>query len=152
MKVPARQSFAGVLLLGLALLAGGCSSFNREWKSAARGPGGKALAGRWEGKWVSHQNGHTGRLLCVLKRGSDTNYTAHFRATYWKIFRASYQVDFTGASEAGGWQFHGQENLGWFAGGVYRYHGRISPTNFFSTYECKYDQGTFELKPAPGNE
>ena len=146
MKVPARQTFACVLLLGLGLLVNGCSSFNREWKSAAANPpAADSLAGRWEGKWLSDVNGHNGALRCVLKRGSDTNYTAHFKATYWKIFRASYRVEFLGEFRDGIWQFHGEENLGWFAGGDYHYGGRISATNFFSTYECKYDHGTFAL-------
>jgi len=43
------------------------------------------------------------------------------------------------------WQFQGDENLGWLAGGVYHYEGRVSPTNFHSTYRSKYDHGTFEM-------
>ena len=146
MKVPARQTFVRALILGLALLANGCSSFNREWKKAAASQPANSLEGRWEGKWRSDKNGHTGKLLCLLARESDTNYHARLKATYWKIFRASYAVTFTGELRDGVWQFKGDEDLGWFAGGVYRYEGRVTPTNFFSTYRCKYDHGTFELQ------
>jgi hypothetical protein len=146
MKAPARQTFALALTFGLLLLANGCSSFNREWeKAAANHKLPNSLEGRWEGKWLSDKNGHTGKLLCLLTRESDTNYHAHFKATYWKIFRASYHVQFTGGMRDGVWNFHGDEDLGWFAGGVYHYKGRVTPTNFFSTYRSEYDHGTFEL-------
>jgi hypothetical protein len=146
MKVPARQTFACALMLGLLLLVNGCSTFNREWKKAAASqPTPNSLDGRWEGKWFSDKNGHTGKLLCLLTRESDTNYHAHFKATYRKIFRASYAVAFTGEMQDGAWQFKGDEDLGWLAGGVYHYEGRVTTTNFFSTYRCQYDHGTFEL-------
>lgn len=145
-KVPRRQTFAFVLVLAVALLAGGCSSFSREWKSAAANPpAADTIEGRWEGKWLSDVNHHNGALRCVFKRVTSTNYTAHFKATYWKIFRASYRVGFSGELKDGVWQFQGAEDLGWLFGGIYHYRGRIVPTNFFCTYECKYDHGTFEL-------
>ena len=145
MKVPARQIFARTLALGLLVLAGGCSTFNRDWKTAAANPSTNSLEGRWEGRWLSARNGHTGNLRCLLTRENDTRYRARFKATYWKIFRADYAVTFTGELRAGAWQFNGDKNLGWFGGGVYHYEGRLTPTNFFSTYRCKYDHGTLEL-------
>jgi hypothetical protein len=42
--------------------------------------------------------------------------------------------------------FHGSENLGVLAGGVYTYEGNATATSFFSTYKSKYDHGTFEMK------
>ena len=45
----------------------------------------------------------------------------------------------------GGVAFHGSENLGKLAGGVYTYEGKANATNFFSTYFCKYDHGTFQM-------
>jgi hypothetical protein len=146
MKVPARQTFAFALTFGLLLLVNGCSSFNREWKKAAATQSNQSsLEGRWEGKWLSDKNRHTGKLRCLLTRESDTNYRARFKATYWKIFRASYLVKFTGEMRDGVWHFKGDEDLRWFAGGIYHYEGRVTPTNFFSTYRCKYDHGTFIL-------
>ena len=145
MKVPARQNLASMLALGLALLANGCTTFNREWKATATQPTANSLAGRWEGSWLSDQNGHHGNLRCVLSRASDDIYDAHFHATYWKIFSATYSVRFTGEIRDGVWHFNGSEDLGTMAGGVYHYEGRLTPTNFFSAYRCKFDHGTFEL-------
>jgi len=131
------------------LLLCGCCSFNRAWNKAGRTPPPPAdsIEGRWEGRWLSDVNGHTGRLRCVLTRGgNNTNtYTAHFRATYWKIFRYSYKADFPFEPREGVWHFLGDKNLGWLAGGVYHYEGRVSPTNFYSTYRSKYDHGVFEM-------
>jgi len=132
-------------MLGLVLLVNGCSSFDRNWKAAAGPPAANSLEGRWEGKWLSAVNHHTGTLRCLLTRESETTCRAQFKATYWKTFSASYAVTFTGERQEGVWLFKGDKNLGWFAGGVYHYEGRVTPTNFFSTYHCKYDHGTFEL-------
>ena len=85
----------------------------------------------------------------MLTRSSDTNYTAHFWATYWKVFRYSYKVDLDFEQRDGVWHFRGDENLGWLAGGVYRYTGTVSSTNFHSCYESKYDHGTFEMDRPP---
>ena len=43
------------------------------------------------------------------------------------------------------YQFLGEANLGWLAGGLYHYEGSATGTNFFSTYRCKYDHGTFQM-------
>lgn len=135
--------FAGILT---TLLLCGCCGFNRAWNKAGQ-PSVPAdpIEGRWEGRWLSDVNGHTGRLRCLLTRNSDTNYTARFRATYWKIFRYSYKVDLAFEHRDSTWQFQGVENLGWLAGGVYQYAGSVSPTNFQSTYRSKYDHGVFEM-------
>jgi hypothetical protein len=137
------------VLFSVLLLCGGCS-FSRAWNQAGRTPPpADSIEGRWEGRWLSEHNGHTGRLRCVLTRSGDrtsTNtYTAHFRATYWKIFWYSYKAEFPFEPREGVWHFQGDENLGWLAGGIYHYEGRVSPTNFHSTYRSKYDHGTFEM-------
>jgi hypothetical protein len=44
-----------------------------------------------------------------------------------------------------GFKFSGQANLHWYAGGIYKYEGHADATNFFSTYSCKYDHGTFQM-------
>ena len=131
--------------LALVLLCG-CSTFNRDWKRAAQQPATPAsIEGLWEGKWLSDVNGHTGRLRCLLSRESDSRYQARFRATYWKVFRFSYTVPLQ-FEQRDAWHFTGEENLGKLAGGVYRYEGHATPTNFFSTYHSKYDHGTFQMR------
>lgn len=136
-------SLVGILVV---LLLCGCSSFNRAWHQAEQTPTPPdSIAGRWEGKWLSDVNGHTGRLRCLLTPKNDTIYTARFRATYWKIFRYSYQVDLQFEMRDGLAHLKGEENLGWLAGGVYQYSGNVTPTNFQSTYSSSYDHGVFEM-------
>jgi hypothetical protein len=33
------------------------------------------------------------------------------------------------------------------AGGIYEYEGELNQVRFECTYRCKYDHGTFRLKP-----
>jgi len=131
--------------LALALVCG-CSTFNRDWKNAGQQSASSLIEGRWDGKWLSDVNGHTGRLRCLLSRETDNRFQARFRATYWKVFRYSYTVSFQFEERDGAWHFTGEENLGKLAGGVYRYEGHATPTNFFSTYGSKYDHGTFQMR------
>ena len=44
------------------------------------------------------------------------------------------------------WLFRGAEDLGTLAGGVFRYVGSASVTNFHSTYDSKSDRGTFDMR------
>jgi len=136
-----------VLTLLLAIFASGCSTFNRHWdRAAGQLPPADAIAGRWEGAWTSDVNGHTGRLRCLLTRESEASYRAQFRATYWKLFRFSYAVSLAVAERDGVWRLNGEEDLGKMAGGVYRYEGQVSPTNFDATYSSKYDHGVFKMQ------
>jgi hypothetical protein len=137
-----------IFTLGFAaLLLTGCSSFNREYKAALAQPIPSIdISGPWEGNWLSDKNGHTGKLRAVLRQTGSDNYEAHFHATFWKILRASYRVPLRFEEVNGLTVLHGQQNLGRLSGGVYTYEGQATPENFFSTYESKYDHGTFEMK------
>ena len=42
-------------------------------------------------------------------------------------------------------RFNGQENLGWLAGGVYRYDGTTDGQAFDCTYQSKHDHGRFQM-------
>ena len=140
--------------LGLALLAAGCSSFDRDWDAAAATlrpsvPG--SIEGRWLGTWHSDANHHTDELRCLVTRTNDA-YSARFHARYRKVFRFrfGYTVPLTVTEKEGAFQFEGAADLGWLAGGRYTYEGRATPTNFFSTYSSKYDHGVFEMtRPKP---
>jgi len=144
---PGESGFLVVLLLMLVIVATtGCSTFNRDWKTAAATPAPvNDLTGRWQGTWVSEVNGHTDKLRCLVSRQSETNYTARFHAKYQKIFSFGYTVNLAVKNSDGNFQFQGEANLGKLAGGVYHYAGHASATNFFSTYHCKYDHGTFRM-------
>ncbi len=137
------MAVAGILILSVT----GCSSFNRAWRSAEKIPvTPDSMAGRWQGHWSSDANGHSGKLLCIVSRQNDGDYAARFRATYMKILKFSYTVPLKVEPQDGGWHFHGEENLGSLAGGVYQYEGKATLTNFNSTYRSTYDHGVFEME------
>jgi hypothetical protein len=133
------------LLLLLPLFGSGCSSFEREWKTAAVAPAANGLTGRWQGTWLSHSNGHTGKLRCLITPQSNDVYQARFHATYGKALSYSYTAPLHAQNADGVFQFRGDANLGWLAGGRYHYEGQASRTNFFCTYRCKRDHGVFEM-------
>jgi hypothetical protein len=142
-KVKSKRLWAITLLL--PWLAG-CSSFNREWRAAAKqSQSPNNISGRWEGTWQNTNNSHRDKLRAILTRVSEGEYQAHFHAKYKKVLTFTYQATFRGAWTNSQFVFHGEENLGKLAGGTYKYEGRISPTNFFSTYDSRYDKGTFTL-------
>lgn len=135
-----------MLSIVLALLICGCSGFHRQWKQAGQQPVlTDSIAGRWEGSWRSDVNAHSGRLRCIITPQSNDLYAARFRATYLKILRFSYTVPLTVNASNTVWHFRGEEDLGAAAGGVYRYVGSATAANFHSTYDSKYDRGTFEM-------
>ena len=136
-------------VLGLFLC--GCSSFNREWKSAApaSSPPLVSIDGAWAGEWRSDKNGHHGSLRCVITRQSESLYAAHFRAKYWKIFQYTYPAVLHGTEFRGVATLKGEADLGFFAGGVYQYEATVTPTEFHATYTSKYDHGKFEMARPP---
>jgi hypothetical protein len=144
-------------LAGLALLVGatGCSSFNREWREGAVRPSPtSALAGRWQGSWQSEVNGHHGALRALITAANDNHHEVKFDAAFkhWATLFITIHADYTVRMETSpatnGVTFRGSEDLGWLSGGVYTYEGRADGTNFFSTYDSKYDRGTFQMRRA----
>lgn len=132
--------------LGLAALFGGCSTFTYDWRQAAKQPTPtNDITGRWDGSWMSTANGHRGALRCLVTKRADGGFDARYRATYQRVFTFSYTVPLRPQSDADTAGFRGEADLGWLAGGLYKYEGRARPTNFFSTYDSKYDQGTFQM-------
>ncbi len=137
-------------LVALLIVVGsGCSTFNYEWRQAKRKPvPSNEITGPWEGRWVSDANGHQGRLRALITQVDTNHYDVKFHAAYkkWVTVHFGYTVRMeTRAKEEGGVSFQGRENLGALAGGVYTYEGHANPTNFFSTYDSKYDRGTFQM-------
>ena len=147
----ARLTLAALVLL--VMCVSGCSRFHGAWKRAAEAPAPTSgLEGRWEGVWVSDHNGHHGRLRCLVTHQSNGVYQAWFHAKFQKIFSFAYKVPIQVEATADGYRFHGQEDLGTMAGGLYTYDGSVEGTNFFSTYKAKYDYGTFRMgRPAPSD-
>lgn len=141
------RSFAHLL----AALFGNCTDFNRHWKRhSARSQTPDGIEGRWQGEWVSEENGHTGKLRCLLIKEEANRYRARFHATYSKVLRVCYTVPLTAQETNGRCVLKGEVDLGRLAGGVYHYRGEADAMTFNCTYACAYDHGTFALKrPEP---
>jgi hypothetical protein len=147
------------LVLTLALLCAGCSRFEKDWRTAAalNSTSTTSLAGRWQGTWKSDVNGHTDELRCLIQPAGEGQFTARYHARYRRgLFRFTFQytVPLVAKATDSGWTFSGQADLGWLAGGMYRYAGTVSSNRFHSTYDSRYDRGTFEMQRAPraGNQ
>ena len=102
------------------------------------------IQGRWQGTWLSEVNGHTGKLHCLVAKQDDGKYQARYHAKYRKILSFGYTVALDATQTNGIYKFSGEADLGW-AGGVYRYEGQASSTNFLSTYKSKHDHGIFQM-------
>lgn len=139
-------------VFGCGVLGVGCSGFRGTWRDAERaGVTPVGMEGRWEGQWLSESNGHHGRLRCVVTRQSNDVYQAWFHAKYWGCLSFAYKVGLRVEEEETRDVFHGEEDLGRLAGGVYHYSGWATATNFFSTYRCSRDHGTFQMtRPGGG--
>jgi hypothetical protein len=136
-----------LMLLGfLPLITGGCTSFDHDWQKAARDfPAPDDIQGRWTGTWVSEVNGHTDGLRCVITKREDGIYKARFLARYHKVLSIGSVVPLKVQVANNEFTFTGDKGLGWLKGGMYHYEGRATATNYFSTYSCKYDHGTFQM-------
>jgi hypothetical protein len=137
----------------LAALFNNAADFKRRWKQDTPPPAAaNGLQGRWQGEWISEVNGHRGALRCLLTRGETGDYKATFHAVYASILRVCYTVPLHGQWSDGQLKLEGDADLGALAGGIYHYHGQAGEQGFVCVYSCKYDHGTFRLKPAPANE
>jgi len=86
-----------------------------------------------------------------MYRFDDHTYEARFKATYWKIFRVGYDVALLVERKPdGSFRLSGENDLGWWGGGVYHYEGDVSSTNFAATYRSRYDHGTFQMQRPAG--
>jgi len=147
----------GLLLLAMLFLSA-CSAFNYEWRQAAKKPvPSDDIVGPWEGHWLSHANGHNNQLRALITPVDTNHYDVKFHAAYksetfsFITVHFGYTVRMETKPSTNGIGFHGSEDLGALAGGVYTYDGHASPTNFFSTYKSKYDHGVFEMKRPDDN-
>ena len=140
------ESMRRIWLLILVLVTG-CCGFNREWdRAVVEPPGTNAVAGRWDGFWMSERNGHNGRLRCLIQPATKGTFSARFHARYWKVLSFGYTVPLAVRCSNEVCRFESEANLGKLAGGVYRYAGTVAGTNFHSSYRSKYDHGYFQMR------
>jgi hypothetical protein len=129
----------------LAALFNNRADFQRRWHEAAGAPAGAGLEGRWEGEWVSEENGHRGALKCLLTKAGPGGYQAMFYAVYARFLSVAYTVPLHGETSGGKLQLKGEADLGNLAGGIYHYEGEADVTSFNCSYRCAYDHGVFRL-------
>jgi hypothetical protein len=136
----------------MTLCVSGCSTFNYEWRREGRKPTpANDITGRWEGSWLSKANGHNGALRCLVWRETNDVLRARFYSTYDGWLHFGYTAFLHPHPGTHGVAFDGEADLGKLAGGVYKYSGHATPTNFFSTYKSKYDHGTFQMTRPEGS-
>lgn len=141
------RAAAGALAACL-LTAGGCGNYNALWRQATTRPveHSDPLVGAWEGTWTSELREDGGRLWCLITKRPDGRYDARFKAIYWGLLTAKYTIALTTEKLADIWRFHGQEDLGFMAGGIYGYEGYTDGAKFVCTYSSAYDEGFFRMK------
>jgi hypothetical protein len=148
------MTICSTVLVAVATVAlCGCSTFNYEWRQAAHKPAPtNDITGRWQGQWFSKPSGHRDRMRALITQVDTNHYDVKFHAAYksetFKFITVyfGYTVRMETRPGTNGLAFHGSEDLGALAGGVYTYDGYATATNFFSTYKAKRDRGTFEMK------
>ncbi len=146
MICPLFNRFSGLLLaVGLCSLTG--CAFNREWEMASSYSYPEhELAGCWEGTWQSDYNGHHGGLRAIVTKEGDGCYNARFHATYATVIPFQFEMPLLVTDDGHIYQFSGEQDLGWLAGGNYVYTGTATPTNFEAHYEAENcDHGTFTM-------
>lgn len=139
----------GVCLALFAVMATGCSSFDREWSEAAAisPASGNDIVGRWEGTWQSNFNGHNGGLRAIITKVDDQTHHAKFHATYQGFLSFPYELDIKTTPSEQATSFEGEADLGALAGGMYKYTGQATSTKFHSDYSASNgDHGTFTMK------
>lgn len=141
-----KHAFTALLL---SLLLASCSTgFRREWRQAVAAGPQPGAAGAWEGTWRSHVNGHHGRLRAVVSppKNSVGDHDFHYHATWAKILSGSYRAGHRVTPSKHGSAFEGQHRMPNWAGGLYRYEGRIHGDLFEACYSSGKDRGVFSMK------
>jgi len=146
----ARRGLLFLLVLGLNSCAGG--RFERAWKQG-QGQNAQDLTGSWEGKWLSHSNGHTGGLRCIVSQvnGSQDDYSFQYQASWGEFLRGIFTIQCkalrTGPQR---WKVSGSKDLGPLLGGEFSHQGAITPQAVHAEYHSQLDHGVMELK-RPGS-
>ena len=99
------------------------------------------------GTWQNTNNSHSGKLWAVVSRESETNYSAHFHAT-WGNHGGGFATHLTGQWDGGTYMFEGKKRI---LGFLIKTRGLATSTNLFSTYESRFDNGTFTLTRPSGD-
>lgn len=142
-----KLALTSILALFPLMLLTGCS-FDHDWDAAASHvpSSGADITGRWRGTWTSQADGHTGDLRCLITQKDEHTYHARFVATYAGFMHFGYELDLIGDKRMDEWvTFQGHANLGFLAGGEYRYEGLANSAKFICDYTSSADHGQFNM-------
>lgn len=132
----------------LACCSSGClCAFHRDWQEAKSCPPVDNLAGLWEGTWVSHTNGHHGKLRAIITNCGNGRYRAQYQGTFHVVIPFVYETTHCRTSSDGGVvHFTGREELCQLAGGTYRMNGWANGQRFVANYKSDNDCGVFKMQ------
>jgi hypothetical protein len=130
------QAFTLVLLLPATL------AFADEPAPAVR----LDVCGKWHGCWVSHKNGHHGKMVATVCRVDDCQYRITFRGIFWKVFPFRYAETFrvTGFS-ADGIHMEASKFLGPVFG-TFDCRVAINAGQLVAQFRSRNDWGEFRLE------
>ena len=142
---------SGLVAICLLMATGCCSSFQRDWQAAGCDCGySDGLAGRWEGTWKSHHNGHEGSLRAIITKCGENQYHARYRATFAMVLPFEFELPMTAVEQDGVYCFGGEADLGCLAGGQYTYSGQAAGGCYQANYCANKDHGVFTMHRVSG--
>jgi len=153
-KVALRIGAAAVLVLGVLAVVARLSGLGCAGRGDSFSPGGPAasaadlLQGDWVGRWASSQSDMGNDLKARIRKLDAGKYEAQFDAVFARFFTNRSVVVLTVRDKGTKWEFSGQEDLGFFRGGIYKYEGTCDGREFLCTYDSSYDKGTFRMRRA----
>ena len=102
-------------------------------------------AGQWKGSWISHSNGHNGKLQARIKQTSCNEYRAVFRGTFFKIVPFRYRAKLQVVERGPGYvRLSGTQRVG--SSGNFGYEAIVSGDRFFATFHSKRDHGIWQMQ------
>ncbi|MCG3181116.1 MAG: hypothetical protein BIFFINMI_03490 [Phycisphaerae bacterium] len=104
------------------------------------------MIGQWAGQWSTQSGDDSGTLQCTVRRIDESSYGAKFHATFFKVLTHDSEVTLRVTREPGKWLFEGEKDLGLLSGGIYRYKGYVTVTEFYSTFDSKMYKGIYRMK------
>jgi hypothetical protein len=140
------RSLFSVALLTLFLSSCRSSHFETQWRSAtAKNYPSKSIEGPWQGTWLSHGNGHHGKLRCIVgpASGKAGAHTFDYHATWAHLLSGGFSTAAVVKQKGDTASFKGEQCLGKY--GTFECDALIKAGQFHSTYKAAGDHGVFEM-------
>jgi hypothetical protein len=144
-NIRAMNLTAKLPLLACLLLVSCSSGFNRAWKQTTAQPApARSSAGAWEGHWLSHSNGHTGKLRAIVGPLAGGARLVQYHATWGRILSGAFHTTHQTHGQEGNTTFIAREPIG--RHGEFKAEGMITTDTFKANYTALGDHGIFELR------